>query len=86
MSYAVPEGMYSEQSLAFTLFRENYFIIISFIIIAVVHMAVVVVAISVLSAPRHYFNFLKCKNKCSSKQGNTHTRVKHPITVMCAAP
>jgi len=48
----MPEDIRSEQSLAFTLFRDNYFSIISFIIIAVVYMAVVVVAISVLNATK----------------------------------
>jgi hypothetical protein len=57
----MPEGIYSEQSLAFTLFRENYFIIIYFIIITIVYMAVVVDDISVLNAPKHYFNFLICR-------------------------
>jgi hypothetical protein len=52
MSNAVPENIHSEQSLAFTLFRDNYFNIISFIFIAVVYMAVVVVAISVLNATK----------------------------------
>jgi len=56
MSNAMPEDMYS----SFTLFRENYFIIISFIIIAVVYMAVVVVAIYLLNTPKHYCNFLIC--------------------------
>jgi len=55
------EGMYSEQSLAFALFTDSYFIIISFIIFAVVFMAVVVDALSVLNAPKHYFNFRICR-------------------------
>lgn len=57
----MPEGMYSEQLLVFKLFRDNYFVIISFIVIAAVYMAVVTDAISVLSAPNHYFNFLICR-------------------------
>lgn len=82
----MPENMYSEQPLVFTLFRDNYFIIISFIIIAVVYMVVAVDAISVLKAPKIILIFLYAENKCSSKQGNKHIRVKSPIKVMCAAP
>jgi len=59
----MPEQMYSEESLSFTLFRVNYFIIISFIIIAVVYMAAVVVAIYLLNAPKHYCNFLICRKQ-----------------------
>jgi len=60
----MPEDMYSEQSLSFTLFRDNYFIIIiSFFIIAVVYVVVVVVAISLLNAPKYYCNFLICRKQ-----------------------